>query len=100
MFTLLRGLWDYFFRKEEYYIVILGLDNAGKTVSRPVQKFTGSAENFVRYGSQTLLEKTKNLFIRNYNGIPMDKITSTVGLNGRWGGRDAPQATIHPLATV
>ena len=33
-------------------------------------------------GSQTLLERTKNLFIRNYDGIPMEKITSTVGLNG------------------
>lgn len=32
MFTLLQGLWKYFFRKEEYYVVILGLDNAGKTV--------------------------------------------------------------------
>lgn len=32
MFTLLRGLWDYFFRKKDYYVVILGLDNAGKTV--------------------------------------------------------------------
>jgi ADP-ribosylation factor related protein 1 len=69
MFTLLRGLWDYLFRKKEYYIVILGLDNAGKT---------------------TLLEKTKNLFIRNYNGIPMDKITTTVGLNGTWNARDSP----------
>ena len=34
MFTLLRGLWKYFFRKEECYIVILGLDNAGKTVGK------------------------------------------------------------------
>ena len=34
MFTLLQGLWKYFFRKEEYYIVILGLDNAGKTVKK------------------------------------------------------------------
>lgn len=33
MFTLLRGLWKYFFRKDEYYVLILGLDNAGKTVS-------------------------------------------------------------------
>ena len=33
MFTLLRGLWKYFFRKDEYYVVILGLGNAGKTVS-------------------------------------------------------------------
>ena len=32
MFTLFQGLWKYFFRKEEYYVVILGLDNAGKTV--------------------------------------------------------------------
>ena len=82
MFTLLRGLWDYFFRKDEYYIVILGLDNAGKTVS-PVRNFPG-----VYRILQTLLEKTKNLFIRNYNGIPMDKITSTVGLNGM-SSRDA-----------
>ena len=34
MFTLLRGLWDYFFKKDEYFVVILGLDNAGKTVGR------------------------------------------------------------------
>ncbi len=33
MFTLLRGLWKYFFRKDEYCVVILGLNNAGKTVS-------------------------------------------------------------------
>ena len=37
MFTLLRGLWDYFFRKEDHYIVILGLDNAGKTVHNAPQ---------------------------------------------------------------
>ena len=33
MFSLLRGLWDYFFSREEYYILIIGLHNAGKTVS-------------------------------------------------------------------
>ena len=33
MFTLLSGLWKYLFQKEEYYVLILGLDNAGKTVS-------------------------------------------------------------------
>jgi len=32
MFSLLRGLWDYFFRREEYYILIIGLHNVGKTV--------------------------------------------------------------------
>ena len=93
MFTLLRGLWDYLFRKEEYYIVILGLDNAGKTVRQRiyiiVQKSVES-DNCLAGGSQTLLEKTKNLFIRSYNGIPMDKITTTVGLNGTCNARDAP----------
>ena len=32
MFTLLSGLWRYMFQKDEYYILILGLDNVGKTV--------------------------------------------------------------------
>lgn len=32
MFTLLYGLWKYLFQKDEYFILILGLDNAGKTV--------------------------------------------------------------------
>ena len=26
-------MWDYLFTKKEYFVVILGLDNAGKTVS-------------------------------------------------------------------
>lgn len=33
MFSLFKGIWDYLFRKEDYYVLILGLDNAGKTVS-------------------------------------------------------------------
>ena len=33
MYTLLSGYWKYFFQKEEYNVLILGLDNAGKTVS-------------------------------------------------------------------
>jgi ADP-ribosylation factor related protein 1 len=32
MYALLSGLWKYLFQKEEYYVLILGLDNAGKTV--------------------------------------------------------------------
>ena len=38
----MRGLWNYFFRKDEFYIVILGLDNAGKTVSLPLKIFPGA----------------------------------------------------------
>jgi len=60
MFTLLYGLWKYLFQKDEYYALILGLDNAGKT---------------------TYLEQTKTKFNRNYKGTNLNKITTTVGLN-------------------
>jgi hypothetical protein len=33
MYSLLSGLYKQFTRKEEYFVLILGLDNAGKTVS-------------------------------------------------------------------
>ena len=32
MYHLFSGLYKYVFRKDEYYVLILGLDNAGKTV--------------------------------------------------------------------
>lgn len=32
MFSLLSGLLHYLFSRDEYYALILGLDNAGKTV--------------------------------------------------------------------
>lgn len=60
MFTLFYGLWKYLFQKDECFILILGLDNAGKT---------------------TYLEQTKTKFTRGYKGISPHKITTTVGLN-------------------
>lgn len=33
MYTLLYGLYKYLMQKDEYCVLILGLDNAGKTVS-------------------------------------------------------------------
>lgn len=33
MFTLGRGVYNELTKKEEFFVVILGLDNAGKTVS-------------------------------------------------------------------
>lgn len=32
---------------------------------------------------QTFLEKTKSMYINSYTGMPLEKITSTVGLNGK-----------------
>uniref|UniRef100_H2ZXT4 ARF related protein 1 n=1 Tax=Latimeria chalumnae TaxID=7897 RepID=H2ZXT4_LATCH len=60
MYTLLSGFYKYVFQRDEYCILILGLDNAGKT---------------------TFLEQTKTKFCKNYKGMNLSKITTTVGLN-------------------
>eukprot|EP00276_Gloeochaete_wittrockiana_P010784 CAMPEP_0184648204 /NCGR_PEP_ID=MMETSP0308-20130426/5275_1 /TAXON_ID=38269 /ORGANISM="Gloeochaete witrockiana, Strain SAG 46.84" /LENGTH=179 /DNA_ID=CAMNT_0027079845 /DNA_START=163 /DNA_END=699 /DNA_ORIENTATION=- len=59
MFGLFYGLWEYFTKKIEFQILILGLDDAGKT---------------------TLLEKTRTIFTK-IEGLPPEKIAPTVGLN-------------------
>lgn len=59
MFSLLSGLLELLFRKEEYQILILGVDNAGKT---------------------TALEQMKALFLR-MDPLAPEKIPPTVGLN-------------------
>lgn len=59
MFSLMYGLWEYWCRKDELHILVIGLDQAGKT---------------------TVLEKVKGI----YTGLPgmePDKILPTVGLN-------------------
>uniref|UniRef100_A0A182Q701 ADP-ribosylation factor-related protein 1 n=1 Tax=Anopheles farauti TaxID=69004 RepID=A0A182Q701_9DIPT len=60
MYTLLSGFYKYLTQKDEYCILILGLDNAGKT---------------------TYLEAAKTKFTKNYRGMNPSKITTTVGLN-------------------
>lgn len=59
MYTLLSGFYRYLTRCEQYSVIILGLDNAGKT---------------------TLLEKIKTIFT-NKPGLSPDKIAPTVGQN-------------------
>jgi ADP-ribosylation factor related protein 1 len=60
MYTLVSGLVRYALQKEQYNVLILGLDNAGKT---------------------TLLEHTKIKYSPGYTGKPFHKITATIGLN-------------------
>lgn len=60
MYTLLSGFYRALTQKEEFSVLILGLDNAGKT---------------------TFLESAKTTFTQGYRGINPSKITATVGLN-------------------
>jgi len=62
MYTLLSGAWKHYFQRDEYCILILGLDNAGKT---------------------TFLEQTKCKFNSNYKRSvnQLQRVTTTVGLN-------------------
>ncbi|CAN6300658.1 unnamed protein product [Urochloa humidicola] len=59
MFSLFYGLWKYVFTKDEYRVLILGVDKAGKT---------------------TLLEKLKTIYLKG-EGLPPDRVVPTVGLN-------------------
>ncbi|KAG0364128.1 ADP-ribosylation factor protein 3 [Gamsiella multidivaricata] len=59
MYTFLSGLYKHLTRREAYYIVIIGLDNAGKT---------------------TFLERIKSIFL-GVPGLPPERIAPTVGLN-------------------
>ncbi|XP_074868019.1 ADP-ribosylation factor-related protein 1 isoform X3 [Carettochelys insculpta] len=105
MYTLLSGLYKYMFRRDEYCILILGLDNAGKTVCallacqhrrhKPLHSlfprsttmraktnlFPGVASVISVVLLQTFLEQTKTRFNRAYKGMSLSKITTTVGLN-------------------
>ncbi|KAJ7091945.1 P-loop containing nucleoside triphosphate hydrolase protein [Mycena belliarum] len=59
MYHLLKGLHEYLTRKEEFSVIIVGLDGAGKT---------------------TLLERIKTLY-NDTPGLTPDKIGPTVGQN-------------------
>jgi ADP-ribosylation factor related protein 1 len=59
MFSLVYGLFEYLFRREEYHILILGLDKAGKT---------------------NVLERLKTMYTEVV-GLAPGKILPTVGLN-------------------
>mmetsp|Transcript_50010 Transcript_50010/g.100680 ORF Transcript_50010/g.100680 Transcript_50010/m.100680 type:complete len:198 (-) Transcript_50010:53-646(-) len=58
MFSLIYGLWQWLLQKEECRMVLLGIDNAGKT---------------------TTLEQLKSLF--GAKGMAADRIAPTIGMN-------------------
>ena len=60
MYTLLSGFYKYVTQKDEYFLLILGLDNSGKS---------------------TYLEQVKTQLCANYKMMNPAKITTTVGCN-------------------
>jgi len=60
MYSLVSGFYQYLTQRDEYCVVILGLDNAGKT---------------------TYLEAAKTSLIKNHKRADPSRVTSTVGLN-------------------
>lgn len=59
MFSLFYGLFEYLFKKDEFHVLILGVDKAGKT---------------------NVLERLKTLYTQSI-GLDPGKILPTVGLN-------------------
>lgn len=60
MYHLVTGVYKQLTRKDEYNVLILGLDDAGKS---------------------TFLETAKTKFTKGYKGMNLKFITTTVGLN-------------------
>eukprot|EP00035_Acanthoeca_spectabilis_P006506 m.125352 g.125352 ORF g.125352 m.125352 type:complete len:202 (+) comp13536_c0_seq5:254-859(+) len=60
MFSLMSGLIHYLFSRPEYFVLVIGLDDAGKTC---------------------LLERLKAMNNPKYNALPPEKLTPTIGLN-------------------
>ncbi|XP_065321953.1 ADP-ribosylation factor-related protein 1-like isoform X2 [Gordionus sp. m RMFG-2023] len=60
MFSLFYGFYKYLTKKDEYFVLILGLDNAGKT---------------------TYLEQAKIKYSQNLNKSNLHRVTTTVGMN-------------------
>lgn len=86
MYSLLHGFYKYLTQKDEYCVLILGLDNAGKTVMLILSYCRLSIRNIVYvcnviFYCQTYLESSKTKFKKDYKGINLGKITTTVGLN-------------------
>jgi ADP-ribosylation factor related protein 1 len=96
MYHLLKGLHEYLtrfetrptplsasililriHRKDEFSVIIIGLDGAGKTV----RDSTGpNSSHFFPGFTQTLLEKIKTIY-NDTPGLSPDKIAPTVGQN-------------------
>lgn len=81
MYTLLSGAYKHYFRKDEYCILILGLDDSGKTtfLEQTKIKFSKGESCQKTYAKKRTPKINANLI--EYRGMQLSKITTTVGLN-------------------
>lgn len=100
MYHLLSGLYEYLTRKEEFGVLILGLDGAGKTVrSSTSQRLVNLHLIEASFCSQTLLEAIKSQY--NHTApLPPSKIAPTVGQNSELVdcGTEWNLIVLHPVA--
>ena len=67
-------------RKDEFSVIIIGLDGAGKSVRTATLPDSNILLSLLFGFTQTLLEKIKTLY-NDTPGLPPDKIVPTVGQN-------------------
>ena len=75
MFTLSKGMYSEMAKKPEYFVSVLGLDDAGKTVRLSTVSIDDD------YMFHTFAEQFKACVDRDYKCRHPSKISSTVGLN-------------------
>lgn len=63
MFTLVHGFYKYVTQKEDFYVLLLGLDNAGKTVSN--------------FNMTNELSTNDNIFRRSWNLLKQGSLKTT-----------------------
>lgn len=92
MYTLVHGFYKYMVQKDEFCVLILGLDNAGKTVGNFLRKSTYFLKHLQTFCKtiylldsfcdfQTYCEAAKTKFTKKYKAMNPNRITTTVGLN-------------------
>ena len=81
MYTLLSGAYRHYFQKDEYCILILGLDDAGKTTFLEQTKTKFSKGKYIIEYYFLTNDLYLIHFFLEYRGMPLNKITTTVGLN-------------------
>ena len=84
MFGLIQGIYENYVKKKDTKIILLGLENSGKTVFSPFLSVSQSSPfmfALIKHGlPQTFLEHARAQFLEK-ECMPPEKIKPTIGLN-------------------